>query len=194
MNGWEKTFEHLYEQDDPKYEKTEAEADAFMGQHIDNLLSAYGDLMYDHEFVSAATGFLSGKKGRIIFSAYEKKLIEDKLFALDAAAANTSLLYEFDVASAKHYGQLCEVVVKRSWLSIKAVDDSRCDRMLGVCGLALSGSLEKATNRQQLSRQNTFVLKTVLNNILPRAAAAGMTPEVVEQWRQKFEKVRVDKK
>ena len=194
MNGWEKTFEHLYEQDDPKYENTEAEADAFMGRHIDNLLSAHEDLMYDHEFVSAATGFLSGRKGRLTFSAYEKKMIEDKQFALDAARANTSLLHEFDIASAAHYGQVCEIVVGRSWLSIKAVDAARCDRMLNVCNLALAGALEKATNRQQLSRHNTFVLKSVFGNILPKATAAGMASEVVEQWRQKFEKIRVDNK
>ena len=111
MNGWEKTLEQLYEQDDPKYENTEAEADAFMGRHIGNLLTAYEDLMYDHEFVSAATGFLSSRKGRLIFSAYEGKMIEDKQFALDAARANTSLLHEFEIASAAHYGQVCEIAV-----------------------------------------------------------------------------------
>ena len=192
MNGWEKTLEHLYEQDDPKYEKTEAEADAFMGQHIDNLLTAYENLMYDHEFVSAATGFLSGRKGRVIFAAYEKKMIDDKQFALDAAGANTSLPHEFDIASAAHYGQVCEIVVGRSWLAIKKVDASRCDRMLNVCDLALAGALEKATNRQQRSRHNTFILKSVFRDILPQATAAGMASEVVEQWKQKFEKIRLD--
>ena len=194
MNGWEKTLEHLYEQDDPKYEKTEAEADVFMGQHIDNLLTAHEDLVYDHEFVSAATGFLSGRKGRLIFSAYEKKMIEDKQFALDAASANAALLHEFDIAEAAHYGQVCEILVRRSWLAVKAVDAARCNRMLNVCNLALAGALEKATNRQQLSRHNTFVLKTVFSNILPKATAAGMASEVVQQWKQKFEKIRVDKK
>ena len=192
MNSWEKTLEHLYAQDDPKYEKTEAETDVFMGRHIDNLLNAYEELMYDHEFVSAATGFLSGRKGRVIFAAYEKKMIEDKQFALDAAGANTSLLHEFDIASAAHYGQVCEVVVRGSWLAIKKVDDSRCDCMLEVCNLALAGALEKATHRQQRPRHNTFTLKTVFSTILPQATAAGMASEVVEQWKQKFENIRLD--
>lgn len=194
MNGWEKTLQHLYEQDDPKYEKTEAEADVFMARHIDNLLNAYEELMYDHEFVSAATGFLGGRKGRVIFAAYEKKMMEDKQFALDAARANTSLLHEFDIASAAHYGQVCEIVVGRSWLAMRKVDASRCDRMLKVCNLALAGALEKATNRQQRSRHNTFVLKAVFRDLLPQATAAGMASEVVDQWKQKFENIRVDSK
>lgn len=194
MKDWQKTLDQLYERDDPTYEKTVAEADAFMGRHIDNLLNTSKELMYDHEFVSAATEFVSGKKGRLIFSAYEKKLVADRQFALDAAKANTSLLHEFDMPLAEHYGQVCEEVVKRSWLSIKAVDDSRCDRMLNVCNLALASALEKATNRYLRSRRNVFVLKVVLNIILPKAVAAGMTLEVLEQWKQKFEKVRIDKK
>lgn len=193
MNGWDTTLDNIYLQYDPTLSKTEDEIDVFMGRHIDDILNSREELMFDHEFVTAALGFLSSKKGRVFFSDYAERVRNDEQFALDAVKENSGLLLSFDLTNSENYSAICEASVKRSWRHFKSVDVSRCDRMLKISIIALKGALEIAQKRFSNSRPNAFVLTQVLDNILPVAMASGLSEEDAGNWKNEFEKIRVGK-
>lgn len=194
MNSWQKTLTHVYENYDPTYEKSEAQTDAWMSNLIVSLLSECPALKLDLEFVTAAVGWISQRKGRLLFPDYESKLIGDREFALKAATHDPSLLMEFKIAEAEHYSDICEIAIDLSWRRLTAIDESKCGCMLYLSDRALKGALKAAQARFAKRRQNKFIINSVTRSIIPIAIRAGMPSAVVAQWRADLERIRINPK
>ena len=166
--------------------------DAWMTSHFVEMLAKDPALKLDQEFVTAAVGWISQRKGRLLFPDYESKLIADRTFAMKTAAHDPSLLREFDIAAAEHYSDVCEIAVDLSWRKLTAIDESKCECMLNLSDRALKGALKDAQERFAKRRQNKVIINSVTRSIIPIAVRAGMPSAVVAQWRADFERIRIN--
>ncbi len=183
MNSWENTLDKFYESIDPKYEKDEEEMDMIMSRCITDRLELAPNLMFDHEFVKAAAGWLAQGRARTMFKKYEDKIIADLEFAKAAIRVDPSLMRTFALASSAHYDSICRLAVSLSWRSLLHVDSSKCEDMSELSRISLRKAYADADAKPGIRR---FVVKYVLRRLLAVAAEAGLAPEEIEAERARF--------
>jgi hypothetical protein len=190
---WDKQLNDEYTRVDPHDTLPIEEVNQHMKTYIMNAMRETPAYSTDHEFVNSSCEWLDHEDASSMFTPYHERLLSDKAFALDGIRADAWLIRRFDLSSTPFYSELCmEAVTGTSWRVIRHVDAQQCKGMVDICTQSFQGGYAQAQAKRDSGRRNTYIIKYMMNTVVPIARSSGVVASVVDDWVRKLEEVKFD--